>query len=49
MADAMERTLRDPPPVDVLRAGVEEYRMEKSARRYLAAFGLLDENEPGQP
>jgi glycosyltransferase involved in cell wall biosynthesis len=49
MAEAMERTLRDPPPADVLRAGVEEYRMEKSARRYLAAFGLLDEYEPGQP
>ncbi|MCU0833922.1 MAG: glycosyltransferase [Chromatiaceae bacterium] len=48
MAQAMEQTLRNPLLADVLRAGVDEYRMEKSARRYLLAFGLLDEGERPQ-
>lgn len=41
MAQAMEQTLSNPLAADVLRAGVDEYRMEKSARGYLNAFGLL--------
>jgi hypothetical protein len=39
----MEETLRDPPSPDVLKEAVQEYRMDISARRYLAAFGLIAE------
>ncbi|UHD18602.1 glycosyltransferase [Thiocapsa bogorovii] len=40
LAAAMEETLRNPPSPDVLKEAVQEYRMDISARRYLAAFGL---------
>jgi glycosyltransferase involved in cell wall biosynthesis len=43
LAVAMEETLRDPPSPDVLKEAVQEYRMDISARRYLAAFGLIAE------
>lgn len=43
LADAMEQTLRNPPASDALKESVQEYRMDISARRYLAAFGLLAE------
>lgn len=49
MAGAMEQTLRNPLPAEVLRRGVEDYRMETSARRYLIAFGLLASANPGEP
>ncbi|MCU7906639.1 MAG: glycosyltransferase [Candidatus Thiodiazotropha sp. (ex Epidulcina cf. delphinae)] len=40
LAEAMLQTLRQPPDPDLLKAAVSEYTLEKSARRYLAAFGL---------
>jgi glycosyltransferase involved in cell wall biosynthesis len=43
LAVAMEETLRNPPAPDILKEAVQEYRMDISARRYLAAFGLIAE------
>jgi glycosyltransferase involved in cell wall biosynthesis len=43
LAAAMEATLRNPLPPHVLKEAVLEYRMDVSARRYLAAFGLIEE------
>jgi glycosyltransferase involved in cell wall biosynthesis len=44
LAAAMEETLRNPRPPDVLKEAVQEYRMDISARCYLAAFGLIAED-----
>jgi glycosyltransferase involved in cell wall biosynthesis len=40
LAAAMLKTLRNPPNPDNLRQAVCEYTLERSARSYLAAFGL---------
>ena len=40
LAEAMLQVLRQPPDPDLLKSAVVEYTLEKSARRYLAAFGL---------
>ncbi|MCU7803300.1 MAG: glycosyltransferase [Candidatus Thiodiazotropha sp. (ex Lucinoma borealis)] len=40
LAEAMLHTLKCPQDPDLLRAAVSEYTLEKSARSYLAAFGL---------
>ena len=41
LATAMAETLTQPIEADVLRAAVGDYRVERSARGYLAALGLL--------
>ncbi|MFA5940517.1 MAG: glycosyltransferase [Sinimarinibacterium sp.] len=41
MTRAMRETLRNPLPADRLRAAVDEYRAETSARRYLQLLGLI--------
>lgn len=40
MTQAMRETLRNPLPADRLRAAVDEYRAETSARRYLELLGF---------
>jgi glycosyltransferase involved in cell wall biosynthesis len=40
LAEAMERTLAEPLPADVLRSAVQDYRAEVSARRYLEVMGI---------
>ncbi|MGQ9831122.1 MAG: glycosyltransferase [Thermochromatium sp.] len=40
LAQAMEQTLCRPLPPEVLRAAVDDYRLDVSARGYLDAFGL---------
>ncbi len=42
LAQAILETLTHPLPAEILRTAVSEYRVEISARRYLAAFGLGD-------
>ncbi|MFM1892265.1 MAG: hypothetical protein RLZ44_1342, partial [Pseudomonadota bacterium] len=37
---AMAETLDQPLPAETLKQATSEYTMEKSARRYLAAFGI---------
>lgn len=39
LAQAMDRTLAQPLPSDVLRSAVQEYEQGRSARRYLEAMG----------
>ncbi|MEW6166347.1 MAG: glycosyltransferase [Pseudomonadota bacterium] len=41
MTEAMRATLHSPLPSETLRAAVDEYRAETSARRYLQVLGLL--------
>ncbi|MET0068373.1 MAG: glycosyltransferase [Candidatus Thiodiazotropha sp.] len=40
LAEAMLETLRNPPDPEILKAAVSEYTLDRSAARYLAAFGL---------
>jgi glycosyltransferase involved in cell wall biosynthesis len=40
LADAIARTLDDPPPAALLEAGAAQYRLAPVSRRYLAALGL---------
>ena len=40
LAEAMLQTLRESPDREKLKSAVSEYTLEKSARSYLAAFGL---------
>ena len=40
LAEAMLQTLRQPPDPEQLKMAVSEYTLERSARSYLAAFGL---------
>jgi glycosyltransferase involved in cell wall biosynthesis len=40
LSQAMQRTLANPPPSDFLRMAAEPYRYDKSAWRYLQAFGI---------
>ncbi|MES9834260.1 MAG: glycosyltransferase [Candidatus Thiodiazotropha sp. DIVDIV] len=40
LAEAMLQTLRESPDQEKLKSAVSEYTLEKSARSYLAAFGL---------
>lgn len=47
LAAAMAEALHNPLPPQVLKQAVLEYRMEVSARRYLAAFGLIEEPAAG--
>jgi glycosyltransferase involved in cell wall biosynthesis len=49
LAAAMEETLRNPPLPEALRDSVREYRMDISARCYLAAFGLIEGPEGAGP
>ena len=40
LAEAMLQTLRQPPDPEQPKMAVSEYTLERSARSYLAAFGL---------
>ena len=40
LAEAMDRTLENPPPAEFLREAVEDYTVANSSRAYLNAFGL---------
>jgi glycosyltransferase involved in cell wall biosynthesis len=39
LARAMERTLAQPLPSEMLKSAVQEYEQDRSARRYLEALG----------
>ncbi|MEJ2576386.1 MAG: glycosyltransferase [Gammaproteobacteria bacterium] len=49
LARAMVETLENPLPAETLREATSEYTMEKSARRYLDAFGIEPFGQPSPP
>lgn len=49
MAQAMEETLKNPPPPDFLKQAVNRYTLACSAREYLRAFGLCGNATSEEP